>query len=357
MELLRDQAGTLSDGRMVEGFTLCAGGYSARILTYGATLQAYRTPDRQGCFDDIVLGFDTVADYEAHRIYMGSTVGRYANRIGGGGFTLDGQAYRLDGPEGAPVLHGGAAGFDRQIWQVERVDATGLTLRHDSPDGEGGFPGAVTARAYFALEEDGRLTIDLSATTTRPTVIAMTSHAYYNLAGASRDDPATAMRMTIPASAITAIGADMIPTGQLQAVAGTGFDFRDSAIVGQALDRGDPHMALCGGLDHNFVLDAGQTDTPKLAVRIEHEGTGRTLDILSTEPGLQVYSAIGFNGSMTGKGGLPYRQSAGLALEPQKFPDTPNQPAFGSARLNPKETYRHRIALVPGLVEAPRQRL
>lgn len=350
MELQREEAGTLSDGRLVESFTLRAGGYSACILTYGATLQAYTTPDRQGCFDDILLGFDTVADYETHRIYMGSTVGRYANRIGGGGFTLDGQSYRLDGPEGAPVLHGGAAGFDRQIWQVERADTTGLTLRHDSPDGEGGFPGALTARAHFALDDAGRLTIDLSATTTSPTIIAMTSHAYYNLAGASNDQPATAMRMTIPASAITAIGADMIPTGRLLPIAESAFDFRQGANVAHALAQGHPQMALCGGLDHNFALDAGLTATPKLAVRIEHEATGRALDILSTEPGLQVYSAIGFDGSMRGKGGRPYRQSAGLALEPQKFPDTPNQPAFGSARLNPDETYRHRIVLVPSVI-------
>ena len=342
----RALAGHLADGRAVEAIALSAGGYTARLFTYGATLQAYTTPDRAGRFDDIVLGFDTPREYEAlAHPFIGATIGRYANRIAAGGFCLDGQRYPLD--PAAPTLHSGASGFHAQLWTIEALGDDWAKLSHLSPDGAGGFPGAVAAHVTYALAPDGRLTIDLSATTTRPTVVAMTNHSFYNLAGQAGGQ---AMRLCIPASAFTPVRADMIPDGTLAPVAGTAFDFRQGRLLSEALAMRHPQLALCGGLDHNFALDKGATAQPGLAARLEHPASGRALDVYSTAPGLQVYSGVCFDGSLRGKGGLPYHTAQGLALEPQCFPDTPNQPGFGSARLDPGQVYRHRIELVPSLL-------
>lgn len=311
-----------------------------------------RTARGEGRYEDILLGFDEPLDYHRHRNWLGVTVGRYANRIAGARFTLDGVTYNLDRNNGDNTLHGGDHGFDCKLWQVEDGGESPnpwVALRLDSPDGEGGFPGHVTARVRYELSPNGALTIAMSATTDRPTVIAMTQHPLFNLAGGGSADSALTTVLTIPASRFTPVGADLIPTGELRPVDGTPFDFRSPRVVEDAVGLGDEQLSLGGGIDHNFVVDAGQTEAPKPMARIGHTGNGRQLDMLSTEPGLQVYGGNVFDGTLRGKGGTHYQAGAGLALEPQKFPDTPNQPQFGSARLDPGQTYRHTMVLVPSV--------
>ena len=339
----RDIAGRLGDGTLIESLTVAnANGISARILTYGATLQSLIAPDAEGRLADIVLGHDDVASYERTRGYLGVTVGRYANRIAGGRFTLDGAACLLSRNDGGNTLHGGEQGFDRVVWTIVAADAVSVTLRHASPDGHCGFPGEVAATVRYALDDAGDMTITFQATTSRPTVLNLTNHALFNLAGDGAAQGAMPHRLTIPASAYIPVDDDMIPTGDVRQVAGSVFDFRAGRIVGDGVRDGrDRQIAIGRGYDHNFVLDKGATAEPKLAARLEDPGSGRRLDVLTTEPGLQLFTANSLDGSVAGKGGRLYRMGDGIALEPQKFPDTPNRPAFGSARVDPGQTYRH----------------
>lgn len=342
----REAAGQLSDGTPVDAIVLVhAGGVCARILTFGATLQSLIVPDAQGGLADIVLGHDDVAGYERNRAYFGVTVGRYANRIASGRFALDGVSYQLDQNDGVHTLHGGFAGFDRAVWRVEALgqgDEASVTLCHTSPDGEGGFPGEVRTWTTYALGGAGDLTITMTATTTRPTIMAMTNHALFNLAGHASPQGAMAHRLTLASGAFTPVDAQCIPTGELRAVDGTVFDFRMGRIVGEGARCGDePQIAIGPGYDHNFVLDKGQSAEPQLAAVLEDLASGRRLEVLTTEPGIQLYTANGYDGRNPGKGGCLYRMGDGIALEPQKFPDTPNRPQFGSARLDPGQTYHH----------------
>ncbi|WP_226015599.1 aldose epimerase family protein [Novosphingobium sp. FKTRR1] len=351
----REAAGVLADGTAVDAVVLAnANGVSARILSYGATLQALIAPDAHGRLADVVLGHDDVAGYERTRAFFGSTIGRYANRIAGGHFTLDGTSYQLEQNNGPNTLHGGPRAFDQAIWDIAHIGAeigedteASVTLTHLSPDGEGGFPGEVRASVRYALDADNNLSITMTATTSRPTVIAMTNHALFNLAGLDRAGdgaPQGAMRhrLTIPAAAFTPVDADLIPTGELRRVAGTVFDFRAGRILSDGLRDGTEAQIVIGrGYDHNFVLDKGLTAQPQLAAVLEDPASGRRLEVLTTEPGLQLYTANASDGRNIGKRGTLYRMGDGIALEPQKFPDTPNQPAFGSARLDPGQTYRH----------------
>ena len=341
-----EPAGVLADGSAVEAVILTnANGVSARILTYGATLQSLFAPDALGRLADIVLGHDDVAGYERTRDFLGATVGRYANRIAGGKFTLDDTAYQLTRNDGANTLHGGEAGFDQAVWNIDSLRENpepSVVLSHISPDGEGGFPGEVRATVTYSLNASGELAIVMTATTDSPTVGALTNHAVFNLAGGESHRGAMEHRLTIPASAFTPVDAGCIPTGELRPVAGTVFDFRQGRIVAAGLRDGtDPQIAICSGYDHNFVLDKGTTETPKLAAILEDPNSGRRLEVLTTEPGLQLYSGNAYDGRNQGKAGRLYRMGDGIALEPQQFPDTPNQPAFGSARLDPGQTYCH----------------
>lgn len=346
----RRPAGTLHDGTPIEAVTLRgAGGRSATILTYGATLQSLIAPDRGGRPADIVLGFDTPAEYEAAHSFTGAIVGRYANRIARGRFTLDGVAYTLPVNNGANHLHGGPNGFDHLVWQIAAVTSgatASVTLTHVSPDGDAGYPGELTASVTYALDDHGALTITFTARTTRPTIVNLTSHALYNLAGDCSAQGALQERLTIPASRYTPVDATLIPTGELRPVAGTVFDFiRGRVLASGSRAGGDEQIRIGRGYDHNWALDKGHTDTPQLAARLEDPASGRVLEILSTEPGLQMYSGNFLDGAVAGRNGCVYRMGDGIALEPQRFPDTPNRPSFGSARLNQGEIYHHVMIL------------
>jgi aldose 1-epimerase len=344
----RSVFGTLADGGEIEAVTLTnRHGISARIISYGATLQSLRAPDRQGKVADVMLGYDNLDGYVNKPNYFGVTVGRYANRIAGGRFTLDGKTHQLPLNNGPNSLHGGDKGFDKQVWKIVSVKpgpTASVTMALTSLAGDQGYPGTLQVIATYALNEEGALTIDYDATTDAPTVVNMTNHAIFNLAGEGADEPILDHRLTIPASRYTPVNAALIPTGEQKPVAGTVFDFTKGRIIHDGIRDGrDPQIVAGRGYDHNFVLDAGQTAEPKLAARLEDPQSGRVLEVLTTEPGVQVYTGNFLDGTLVGKHGHLYRMGDGIALEPQKFPDTPNQPQFGSARVDPGKPYHHRM--------------
>lgn len=346
----RVNAGTLQDGTPIEAVVLQNGeGISARILTYGATLQSLLAPDRAGVLADILLGHDDVAGYEVKQNYLGVTVGRYANRIAGGKFTLAEKTYQLPLNDGVNTLHGGGQGFDRSVWTIESVtsgaDAAVVMSLH-SPDGASGYPGAVDATVTYSLDDHGALTIAFAASTTKPTILNLTNHALFNLAGEGAPEGAMRHRLTMPASSYTPVDATLIPTGEIRPVAGTVFDFTRGRVLTDGLRDGtDPQIKIGRGYDHNFAIDKGLTAEPKLMARLEDPASGRVLEVLSTEPGLQLYTGNFLDGTLLGKHGHLYRMGDGIALEPQKFPDAPNQPDFVSARVDPGKPYLHVMVL------------
>ncbi|CAN5247731.1 galactose mutarotase [soil metagenome] len=342
----RAPAGTLTDGTAIEAITLANGhGVSARILTYGATLQSLIGPDKAGKPADVILGYDDLVSYVDHPNYFGVTVGRYANRIAGGRFTLDGKAYQLPLNDKTNSLHGGGKGFDKQVWKIVAIKSgptASLVLSHTSPDGDLGYPGKLDVTVTYSLDEAGALTIAYEAKTDKPTVVNMTNHAIFNLAGEGSPDGATGHLLTIPAKAYTPVNASLIPTGELRPVDGTVFDFRSARRVADGIRDGhDEQIRFGQGYDHNFALNKGPTKTPELAAKLEDPVSGRVLEVLSTEPGVQFYTGNFLDGTFVGKKGHLYRMGDGIALEPQKFPDAPNQPAFTSARVDPGKPYRH----------------
>jgi aldose 1-epimerase len=335
--------GTMPDGTRIEAVTLSNGhGVSARIISFGATLQSLKAPDRNGRSADIELGYDDLASYVSKPNYWGASIGRYANRIAGGRFTLDGKSYQLPINDKTNSLHGGD-GFDRRPWRILSVDQRGsVTFEIDSADGDQGYPGALKARVTYTLTEANELRIDFDAETTAPTVVNMTNHAIFNLAGEGAPGGILQHRLTIPASHYTPVNATLIPTGELKPVAGTVFDFTHGRVIADGVRDGrDPQIVAGRGYDHNFALDAGLTQTPKLAARLEDPASGRVLEMLTTEPGVQVYTGNFLDGTFVGKSGHLYRMGDGIALEPQKFPDSPNHPAFASARVDPGKPYHH----------------
>ena len=340
--------GTMPDGTVIEAVTLRnSHGVSARIITYGAALQALVAPDRQGRQADIALGYDDLSGYVEHPNYFGATIGRYANRIGGARFSLDGKTYQLSMNDKPNSLHGGMVGFDKKVWHIESVQSAkiaSVTLTLTSVAGDQGYPGTLRVTERYSLDEAGSLSIDYSATTDAPTVVNLTNHSIFNLAGEGSGRDVLGERLTVPASHYTPVNATLIPTGALQAVAGTVFDFRHGRIIGQGIRDGRDAQIVAGrGYDHNFALDAGLTTQPKLAARLEDPVSGRVLEVWSTEPGLQVYTGNFLDGTRVGKRGDLYRMGDGIALEPQKFPNAPNIPGFISARLDPGATYHHRM--------------
>lgn len=342
----RERAGQLSDGSVVEAVTLRnSKGVAARIVTYGATLQSLIAPDRDGRPAEVTLGYDDVADYEAKPSYFGVTVGRYANRIAGGRFTLDGRGYQLPQNNGANSLHGGLRGFDKRNWRIVTVSggpAARVVLALTSADGDQGYPGKLDVTVTYALDEQGNLEIRFEARADKPTIVNMTNHALFNLAGDGAPEGTARHVLTIPARSFTPVDARLIPTGELRPVEGGVFDFRTPRLIAAGLRDGrDPQIVIGRGYDHNFALDKGQTTAPELAARLEDPVSGRVLEVLTTEPGIQFYSGNFLDGTLTGRSGRVYRMGDGIALEPQKFPDAPNQPKFASARVDPGKPYRH----------------
>jgi aldose 1-epimerase len=340
--------GHLPDGRAVEAVTLVnALGIRATVIAYGAALQAMIVPDRDGALADVTLGHATLAEYLAQTAYFGSTVGRVANRIAGGRFVLDGTEYRVPCNNGPNALHGGPEGFDKALWDIEAVGdapAPFVRLAHTSADGDQGFPGTLRVTAEYALDEDGALAVTYRARTDRTTLVNLTHHAYWNLAG--EDAPGGAMDhvLTIPADHFLPTDAAAIPTGAFTPVADTPFDFREPRVIGDSLcDTAHAQIRIGHGYDHSWAIARARTAEPRLLARLVHPASGRMLEVRSTEPGVQFYSGNFLDGAATGKAGRAYRKGDGVALEPQMFPDTPNQPAFGSIRLEPGEEYGHRI--------------
>ena len=342
--------GHLPDGRAVDAVTLAnAHGASATVIAYGAGLQAMIVPDRDGALADVTLGHATLAGYLASTAYFGSSVGRVANRIAGGRFVLDGIAYSVPCNNGPNALHGGPGGFDKALWAiVETGDrpAPFVRLAHTSPDGDQGFPGTLQVMAEYVLDDDGALSITYRATTDRPTLVNMTNHAYWNLAGEGAATGAMDHVLTIPAEHFLPTDETAIPTGDFAPVAGTPFDFRAPRMIGARVrDTAHDQIRIGHGYDYSWVIarERERASAPRLLARLAHPASGRVLEVLSTEPGVQFYSGNFLDGSLTGKRGQAYRMGDGVALEPQMFPDTPNRPAFGTIRLEPGAEYCHRI--------------
>ena len=345
-EASRAPAGTLADGTAVEVISLTnKQGVSARILTYGATLQSLSMPDKHGKTADVLLGYDDLKDYVDHPNYFGVTVGRYANRIAGGAFSIDGKAYQLPLNDKTNSLHGGGKGFDKQVWKVASVKSgpvATLVLTLTSADGDSGYPGKLDSSVTYTLDEAGNLGILFDAKTDKPTIVNMTNHAIFNLGGEGSPDGALGHVLTIPAKAYTPVDEALIPTGERKPVDGSVFDFRQPRRVADGIRDGrDPQIVFGRGYDHNWALDKGLTKTPELAARLEDPVSGRVVEVLTTEPGVQYYAGNFLDGTLVGKGGHLYRMGDGIALEPQKFPDAPNKPNFVSARVDPGKPYHH----------------
>jgi aldose 1-epimerase len=345
-EAVRQPFGQLSDGTQIESVVLQnRGGVVVRIMTLGASIQSLRTPDRNGRVDDIVLGYDTAAEYLGNPQYFGSTVGRFANRIAKGHFALDGTTYQLVKNDGPNHLHGGNRGFDKRIWSIiateSGTDAV-VVMRLVSPDGDEGYPGRLTATVTYALNDKNELKVTYEATATKATIVNLTNHSYFNLAGQTSSRSILDQRLTIFGSHYTPVDQTLIPTGTVSPVAGTAFDFRQPHAIGERIHFADEQLRFGRGYDHNWVLDGAQA-VLKLAARLEDPQSGRVLEISSTAPAIQFYSGNFLDGRVVGRAGRSYRQSDGLCLEPQTFPDGPNHSNFPSARLDPGQTYRSTI--------------
>jgi aldose 1-epimerase len=349
------QFGATADGRSAELFTLTnRHGIQVRLTNYGGIITSLRTPDRSGQFDDIVLGYDSLAGYIRNSPYFGAIVGRYGNRIARGAFTLDGTTYRLAVNNGPNSLHGGLRGFDKVIWSAkpfQNAEGTGVALDYTSADMEEGFPGTLRSHVTYTLTDDDRLIVDYTATTDKATPVNLTQHSYWNLAGGAKRDILGHV-LTINADSMTPVDSTLITTGEITSVSGTPFDFRTPTPIGARIDqRQDAQIRYGNGYDHNFVLNRGSAGPDALvhAARVAEPTSGRTLDIFTTEPGLQFYSGNFLDGTITGKGGAVYRFRYGLALETQHYPDSPNHPNFPSTILRPGQQYHTRTVFQFGV--------
>jgi aldose 1-epimerase len=338
----------------VEIYTLTnSHGIEARIMTYGASIVSLKTPDRDGHFSNVVLGFDSLDPYVAGVPYYGATVGRYANRIAKGQFVLDGATHQLPLNDGPNSLHGGRRGFDKRIWKADASAGTShnaLRLTYVSAAGEEGFPGELTAHVTYRLSEDDSLSMEYEATTTAATPVNLANHAYFNLTG-DPQHPILDHVLTIHADKFTPVDSTLIPTGELRSVSGTPFDFRKPHAVGSRIDVGDEQLILGKGYDHNWVLNADRSKLPRMAAVLTDPGSGRTMEVLTTQPGLQFYSGNFMNGQPAGHGSV-FAYRTGLCLETQHFPDSPNRPSFPGTILRPGETYSEKTVLHFATVKA-----
>ncbi len=345
--------GKLPDGTAVEVFTLTnAHGVEVRAISYGGIIVSLRTPDRSGHLDDVLLGYDSLEGYLRSSPYFGAIVGRYGNRIAKGRFVLDGVTYRLATNNGPNHLHGGVKGFDKVVWQAEPVrndSGVGVSFSYVSPDGEEGYPGTLKARVRYLLTNQDELIVDYDATTDKATPVNLTQHSYFNLTGGARRDILD-HQLWINANGFTPVDSTLIPTGAIDSVAGTPFDFRTPTAIGARIGQDHRQLRFGGGYDHNFVLQREGTGLAH-AARVVEPTTGRTLDIYTTEPGIQFYSGNFLDGTITGKGGQVYGHRFGFCLETQHYPDSPNHPQFPSTILRPGDEYRSRTVFAFGVAK------
>ncbi|CAI8892036.1 Aldose 1-epimerase [Pseudomonas sp. IT-P12] len=343
--------GKTRDGTPVEQYVLRnSHGMQATVITYGATLQALEVPDKHGKVEDVVLGFDDVQGYETGKAYFGATIGRFGNRLANGAFELDGKRYQVPQNDGSNALHGGPQGFDKHVWKARPTqgkDSVGVTLTYRSADGEMGFPGNLETEVTYSLNDRNELRIDYKASTDKPTVLNLTNHSYFNLAGAGNGDVLQQLA-TLHASRYTPVNGTLIPTGELAAVAGTPMDFTKPTAIGKNIKANHPQLKFAepkqGGFDFNWVLDA-KGDLGKLAADVSDPQSGRRLQLYTTEPGVQFYTSNFLDGSVKGKAGKTYAHWSAFTLETQHYPDAPNQPGFPSTRLDPGKTYTQNTVL------------
>jgi aldose 1-epimerase len=345
---------TAPDGQPVELFTLVNGnGMEVRIMSYGAIIQSIKVPDAKGTMGDVVLGFDSLAGYVKSSPYFGAVVGRYGNRIAKGHFTLDGTTYTLATNNGPNALHGGLKGFDKAVWTAEQVQSdssVGVAFTLVSPDGDQGYPGTLTARVtYNLMNARNEIVIDYEGSTDKATPINLTNHSYFNLAGAGTGDILGHL-LTLNADSMTPVDATLIPTGKIAAVAGTPFDFRTPTAIGARIDAKDEQIRNGGGYDHNFVVNRTGPGLVPVA-HVADPASGRTLDVSSTEPGVQFYTGNFLDGTITGKGGKVYQRRYAFCLETQHYPDSPNHANFPSTILKPGAVYKSRTVFAFGVTK------
>ena len=349
-DIARAAFGTSQDGQPVETFTLRnASGIEMRVISLGGIITHLRTPDRSGAMADIVLGFDTIDGYLKEHPYFGAIIGRYGNRIGTARFAIDGTTYTLAANNGPNHLHGGVKGFDKVVWQAEpqnTTDGQRVVFTRTSPDGEEGYPGTLHTKVTYTLTHDNTLVIDYEATADKATHVNLTHHSYFNLAGHNSGD-ILGHELMIAADRYTPVDDTLIPTGELAPVADTPFDFRQSTPIGARINQtGDQQLVFGKGYDHNWVTNGSGF---RRVARAYDPKSGRTLEVATTEPGLQFYSGNFLDGTVTGKGGAVYNHRTGFCLETQHFPDSPNQPSFPTTLLKPGETYRTRTVYTFGV--------
>lgn len=344
-KVTREIFGHLPDGTAIEAVRLRGdNGFEARVITYGAAMQSIFAPDRAGRLADVVLGRENLAGYLAVRRFLGATVGRYANRIANGTFELDGARFQLPTNDGANALHGGLSGFDRKPWTITALGEDSVpfvTLSYVSPDGEEGYPGRLKTDITYSMSGSTELSVAFSAVTDKPTVVNLTNHSFFNLAGVESAGDILDHLVMIAADTYLPVSAAGIPLGAPDKVGTTPFDFRKAHPVGARLRDANEQVLIRQGYDHNFCLRGGATSEPRFAARVEDPGSGRALELWTNQPGVQFYSGNFLDGTVTGKYGRVHRQYDALCLEPQVYPNTPNRPDFPSARLDPGQVYRH----------------
>ncbi len=330
-----------ANGQPVELFTLTnASGFEAQVTNYGGILVSLKVPDRSGKLADVVLGYDDLAGYLKGTSFFGALVGRYGNRIGKARFSLDGVEYKLAANNGENHLHGGVKGFNQVVWTAgtrQTPEGVSVELMYLSKDGEEGYPGNLSVTVVYTLTNKNELKIDYTATTDKDTVVNLTHHSYFNLAGQGNGDILGHL-LTIDASRFTPVDSGLIPTGELRSVKGTPFDFTKPMPIGSRIDADDEQIKFGGGYDHNFVLD-GKWGSMQRAARVVEPTSGRVMEVWTTEPGVQFYTGNFLNGSETGTGGMVYKRRYAFCLETQHFPDSPNKPSFPTTELKPGERY------------------
>jgi aldose 1-epimerase len=332
--------GRLPSGEEVHFFTLANEGIEVKVTNYGGRITSIRVPDRSGKFDDVVLGYDDLEGYLRDKYHFGGIIGRYANRVANGEFSLNGQQYRLPQNEGENHLHGGIRGFDRVLWKAQDASGNGhdaLALTYGSADGEEGYPGNLTVRVSYSLIGKGELQIEYSATTDKDTVVNLTNHSYFNLRGVDAGD-ILGHELLLNASRFAALNSVLIPTGEIRDVGGTAFDFREMTLVGKRIEADDIQLKYGKGYDHNWVVDRGKAELC-IAAQAYDPGSGRLLEVRTTEPGIQFYSGNMLQGPIRGRSNQVYGRRSGFCLETQHFPDSPNRPEFPTTVLKAGAEY------------------